>query len=435
MGISLLERPGKEVEVVCDGPEARLCAAMGLLNAATAEVVAAIAGALEDGGWQGDGITTIEHWVALRCGVTNSRARRLVAMARALADLPAAAGAFAEGALSEDQVGVMCAHVGAAHDAEVTELARRSTVGQLRRILPSIVAPEPVPDPVPDRQPLGGEDGDAGDGLGDIPGRRETAFGNSEDGRWWARVLLAPDEGALVQKALEASRDALFRAGHGDHDDHGLDATIGWSDALVHMAEVALSNIEGTGGLPAHRYQVIFHVDVDHPERARLHLGSLLPASLRDYLACDATGRVVLERKGTPIHVFARRRTVDDRLRSLVEQRDGRCRVPGCGRRRWLHVHHLVHAQDGGLSVPANLCCLCPAHHRLHHAGRLGISGDPTTPDGLVFTDHRGRPIRGPSPLPPAGPPHEAAVAMGLPAPRWEPPTGEHLDTKWVTWS
>ena len=135
---------------------------------------------------------------------------------------------------------------------------------------------------------------------------------------------------------------------------------VGWSDALVHMAEAALRNLEGTGRLAGDRYQVIVHLDADDPDRARLHLGPLLPASLRDYLACDATGRVVLERKGTPVHVFARRRSVDDRLRALVEHRDGGCRVPGCGRRRGLHVHHLVHHGDGGLTVPANLCCLCP---------------------------------------------------------------------------
>lgn len=244
-------------------------------------------------------------------------------------------------------------------------------------------------------------------------------------------VRAAPDEGALVEKALEASRDALFRAGVAG----AVDGTVGWSDALVHMAEAALRNLEGTGRLAGDRYQVIVHLDADDPDRARLHLGPLLPASLRDYLACDATGRVVLERKGTPVHVFARRRSVDDRLRALVEHRDGGCRVPGCGRRRGLHVHHLVHHGGGGLTVPANLCCLCPAHHRIHHAGRLGIAGDPTTPDGLVFTDHRGRPIRGPSPVPPGGPSAEAAAALGLPAPRWEPPLGEPLDPKWITWS
>ena len=430
MGLSLVQGAGGEVEVVTDGPDARLCAAMGLLNAATAEVVAAIAEALVEGGWEGDGITSAEHWVALRCGVATARARRLVALARGLADLPAAAAAFLEGSLSEDQASLVCTHVDAAHDAEVTELARRSTVGQLRRVLPTVVAPPPPPMDAPEDEPPAGEDGDPGAGLGDVPGRRETAFGHAEDGRWWARVLLQADEGAVVEKALEASRDALFR----DRGGAGSRAGVGWSDALVHMAEAALSNVEGTGRSPADRFQVVVHVDADAPDRARLHLGPFVPASVRSYLTCDATGRAVVERDGTPVHVFARRRTVDDRLRTLIEQRDGGCRVPGCGRQRWLHVHHLVHHEDGGLTVPGNLCCLCPAHHRLHHAGRLGIGGDPTTADGLAFTDHRGRPIRGPGPRPPGAAPPDVAGALGT-HPRWEPPLGESIDPKWINWS
>lgn len=433
MGLALLEREGEDLHVLSDGPEERLSAAMGLVNAATAEVVACISAAVAGGDWQGDGITTIEQWVALRAGVSGSRARRLVAAAGALADLPAASAAFTEGALSEDQVAVICRHVDAAHDGEVTELARRCTVAQLRRILPSVVPPEPEPDPEPDTEP--DPHTDPGSGLGDTPGRRETTFGNHEDGLWWSRVLLPPDEGALVQKALEASRSALFNARHPSDDEQAGEQSIAWSDALVHMAEAALSNIEGTGRLPADRYQVVFHVNADQPDVARLHLGPHLPPRLVDYLRCDSTGRVVLEQGGTPVHVFARQRTVDDRLRALIEHRDGGCRVPGCGQRRWLHVHHIVHHKDGGLTVPANLCCLCPAHHRLHHAGRLGIEGDPTTVDGVVFTDRRGRPIRGPSPRPPGGPPPEAAAAMGLPSPRWNPPIGERMETKWISWS
>ena len=49
MEISLRDRSGEGVGVVTDGPEVRLCTAMGLVNAATAEVVAAIAAGLADG--------------------------------------------------------------------------------------------------------------------------------------------------------------------------------------------------------------------------------------------------------------------------------------------------------------------------------------------------------------------------------------------------
>lgn len=84
-------------------------------------------------------------------------------------------------------------------------------------------------------------------------------------------MVLPADEGALVQKALEAARTALFGARRPDA--HDAADCVGWSDAVVHLAEAALSNIERTGRAPADRFQVIFHVDADEPERARCTWG------------------------------------------------------------------------------------------------------------------------------------------------------------------
>lgn len=412
--------------------EERLDTAMGLVNTATAELVATIGEALRTEAWQGGGILSPEHWVSWRCGVSAAHARRLVAMARKLPELPGAAAAFAEGVLSEDQTSVICRHVDAAHDAEVMEFARYCTVNQLRRVLPSVAAPEP--EEADTGEPGGDEEGTLPD-HGDVAGRREVSFGYGDDGRWWLRGLLPPEEGAVVEKALEQARAALFRGQESPADQPQDESRVGWADALVHLAEVGLTNLEGSGRPPADRYQVIVHLDAERARAARLHLGPALPASLGRYLSCDATIRAVLERAGTPIHVFERQRTVDDRLRALIEHRDGGCRVPGCAQRRWLHIHHLVHHEDGGRTVPENLCALCPAHHRMHHAGRLGIRGDPSAPDGLEFTDAAGRPLRGPRPRPPGAPPAQATRAMGLPEPRWAAPLGERLQSECIIWS
>jgi hypothetical protein len=242
----------------------------------------------------------------------------------------------------------------------------------------------------------------------------------------------------VVQKALEAARDHLFTGRRPGEEPEARNIAVGWSDALLHVAEVALANLEGTGAVPTQRYQVILHANLGPggPEGlARLHLGPALPAWVRRYLGCDATFRAIVESAGTPVSILARQRSVDERLRALVEDRDRGCRVPGCGARRWLHVHHIVHAEDGGPTTYANLCCLCRYHHRLHHRGRLGIRGDPTTPDGLVFTGPDGRPIPGPSPKPPGMSAAEALAAAGLPTPTWQTPFGETLQEKWVTWS
>lgn len=113
----------------------------------------------------------------------------------------------------------------------------------------------------------------------------------------------------------------------------------------------------------------------------------------------------------------------------VIEDRDRGCRVPGCDRSRWLHVHHIEHWENGGASDTANLLALCRRHHRWHHLGHLGISGNADDPDGVIFTDHRGyrlnscgRPIR------PRQPVDAAARDLGIPAGAWSHPTGERLD-------
>src|SRR5918996_239376 len=107
---------------------------------------------------------------------------------------------------------------------------------------------------------------------------------------------------------------------------------------------------------------------------------------------------------------------------------EGACRVPGCGYSRWLHVHHLVHWEHGGPTDPDNLLCLCPVHHRMVHKGLLTMEGDPTDPDGLVFTDNRGRQLTPAHPRPPGpGDPR--------PAGDWRHPPGERLNPYWISWN
>lgn len=109
----------------------------------------------------------------------------------------------------------------------------------------------------------------------------------------------------------------------------------------------------------------------------------------------------------------------------MIEERDKGCRVPGCERKRWLHVHHVEHWEDGGTTDTANLIALCQHRHRLHHRGGLGIAGNADDVDGIVFTDHRGNELAGCGrPRPPGDRP--------LPAGNWSHPTGERLDPYYV---
>ncbi|CAN5776723.1 hypothetical protein BH24ACT6_BH24ACT6_06940 [soil metagenome] len=130
---------------------------------------------------------------------------------------------------------------------------------------------------------------------------------------------------------------------------------------------------------------------------------------------------------GVPVSVGRAQYIVPDRTRRVVEHRDHGCRVPGCSQRRWVQVHHIVHygPPDNGPTDTWNLICLCPHHHRLHHRGKLGITGNadltPGTRRAVVFTDARGRCIEpGATPVAPGGPPPE-------PSGTWQHPLGERL--------
>lgn len=208
------------------------------------------------------------------------------------------------------------------------------------------------------------------------------------------------------------------------------------ADALLAMAEGALS--AGEARLPGtDRYLVHAHLGASPVggNELGLHLGVVLPDHLRHLLSCDGRLRPVLERDGVPCSVGRSQRIVPRRLRLLIEQRDGGCVVPGCGRRFGLEVHHIVHWEHGGETSTGNLVCLCRKHHRAHHLGLLGIVGDADVgmhcPGGVCFADRRGAPI-GPVGVPKNPPPGRSvtrhAADVGLVTGRFERPLGERLD-------
>ena len=68
--------------------------------------------------------------------------------------------------------------------------------------------------------------------------------------------------------------------------------------------------------------------------------------------------------------------TIPPRVRREVLARDKhRCQAPGCGRTRFLEVHHIVARQKRGTNHPDNLVTLCASCHRLWHERGSGAGG------------------------------------------------------------
>ena len=206
-----------------------------------------------------------------------------------------------------------------------------------------------------------------------------------------------------------------------------------WADALVRMASEAADSLDAElarTGRRGERNKVVLHHDVDPEGRfgpGQLHLGPVVPDAVARFLACDAEVMVASYRAGQLIGIHPTERTVSRALRRALERRDQGCTHPLCTQRRFLQVHHLRHWEDGGLTVPRNLICLCPVHHREHHQGELTIEGDPEQ-GTLRFLDRWGRPIE------PPGTGSPDPVRVDEPSP-FQPPYGERLSSQWFAWN
>jgi 5-methylcytosine-specific restriction endonuclease McrA len=277
--------------------------------------------------------------------------------------------------------------------------------------------------------------------------RRALQVYPDEDGMLVVRGRLEPEAGAMLLRALEAAREALYaRArvlGAGSADAEAPAYGQQQADALALVAETALAHeLDPAPG--QERYQVVVHVDAavladpDQPGQSALEDGVHVPAETSRRLACDAT-RVTMRhaRDGAVLDVGRRTRAIPPALRRALQARDRGCRFPGCGVRH-AQGHHLWHWANGGPTRLDNLALLCRRHHRAVHEEGYRVVREA---DGaLRFSSPAGRPIPE-APVPPAVPvdPARALVAAhraqglaidpGRTVPEWH---GERLDLGWA---
>jgi hypothetical protein len=337
------------------------------------------------GPWTEDGCGSCAEWLAWRCGLTPRSAREHVRVARRIRELPLIHAAFASGELSYAKVRALTRVATVESEQELLELARHATAAQLEQIVRGyqrVTSTEM--NELEDAQYLG------------------TYW--DEDGSLVVHARLAPEEGALLLRALEAMRDRLW---------HRPDETCRGSaeprrqpsaaEALAAIAQLVLT--EGVGAEPRSTpYQVVVHVDEAVLEGGEgacvLDDGPAIAPETAQRIVCDASVRRAREREGVILDHGRRKRTVPPTLRRALRLRDRGCRYPGCTNRLFTDAHHVQHWTDGGETKLENLLLLCRRHHRLLHEG--GHSVEPLPDGGFQFRDQWGNPI--PSvPRPPPG--------------------------------
>lgn len=382
-----------------DADETEIAEVAGILNLANARLVAVTERVLQDDSWVGTGVHSPTQWLAYRAGVSPERAKAIVQVAERRASFPRVISSFEAGELSLEQV-VELVKAPEWADGLVLDWGRVATVARLRKTIRREWFTEaPGHDDATPAEPTGRD-------------RISTTI--TDDHRWRISGELDMGRGSVIDAALIEAREALFSRGQ---------TTISAADCLVEVCERFVDGIESP--TRRERSKTWLHIDVSDGVASDT-AGWRLPDAIRDRLCCDGIVQPVWERDGLPFSVGRSRRIVPERTRRIVERRDRGCRVPGCTNDRFLEVHHIIHWLEGGPTSTWNLVCLCGSHHRLHHAHRLGISGNADEPDGMVFTDVRGSPLDGSGRAsPPTG-------ELPAPAQRYEPPLMGRVDYDWV---
>lgn len=363
----------------------------GTLHMVTAQLVEVTAAAIAAGDTDEAGMKTPAAWLAWRTGLSPERAGQIVKLAKARDRSPLLFDAFARGEVSADQMTELV-KAPAWAERQMLAFAEIGTVTRLRRAIRDDAFEHDPDEPAEQaaaRQPVDRVD-----------------FG-IRNGRWQLRANLPVDEGRRIEAGLTESKDRLFDQGNPD-------AT--WADALVDVAERSLDAVPSRDRHD--RYRSWIHIDATTVEATTTD-GWRLPDEVRRRCTCDGFIAPVWERDGIPFSVGRTQYLVPDRTRRIVERRDRGCRVPGCTAEHFVEVHHIIHWEDDGPTDTWNLLSLCPHHHRLHHRGLLGIEGDADRPDGITFTDARGRPIPASHPpAPPGSPPTDGQPYSAPPAGR-----------------
>lgn len=372
----------------------------GQMAQLNADLIALMAEVLASNCWAGGGITSPEHWLQLRMGISPAHAKDIVAVARRKGDFPELEAKLTRGTVSLDQFVVVARHVPAHYAHAVTQFVEDATVTQLRRVLPRYRFEPPPED----------EDATTAPRISDAP--RVTM--SRTDDRFTLRFEASAAEGALVENALREAKDALFAAGNPG-------ATLG--EALLEVAGRSLQAV--TPSDRRKHYQVLIHLDADG--NGWLNKQGAIPPRFLEHITCDAAVQPVWMRDAKPVSVGRTMRIVPDRTRRLIEDRDAGCRYPGCPASSFLENHHLVHWSQGGATDADNLVSLCPRHHREHHQGEFTIAGDPSHPTGLEFSTRYGIPIE--VRVPPDPPPRHHRP------PDRQPVRGWILDTSAVDFS
>ena len=302
--------------------------------------------------WEQDGCRHMGQWLAGHLGVTVSEGLRLTTAAHALEHLPLITAAFETGVLSLDKVLQLARFATADSEKDLIRWAKRASVNAIRHKADVANRPSVEDTRAADKERfLGWWWYDDGTRL-DIAGMLPAAEGHA---------VIAALERIADQLPAEPAADASFEQR--------------CADALVALATGA----QGSEGSDA-RAEVVLSADLralgTDEGGCELEAGPVLHPEVARRIACDCRLRAVLrDPRERAVGIGQRSRNVPRWLLRELKARDHGCTFPGCGTRRFIAAHHIIHWVWGGATELDNLVLVCSFPSQA--GARRGVEGEP----------------------------------------------------------
>jgi hypothetical protein len=326
--------------------------------------------------WEGDGARDMAHWLWMRYGISDWKARRWIAASNALQSLPSTTEAFVAGRVGIDKVVELCRYVTPESEDDVLPWAERVSAGAIRR----------KADLAREREEREAADADSARSL------RWWSF--DEGRRFGMQAELPAAAGAVVARALERVAAQLpvmpGEEGRGPSESRHADALVALS----------ASRLSEDGDLE--RATVVVHAPVEVVASGRgsaeVEGGGVVAAStVRRFLCAGRVQTVVEDASGDAVRIGSLHREPPPWMMRQLRHRDRECRFPGCGARRFASAHHIRWWADGGATSLDNLVLVCGFHHKLVHEHGWSVKRER---DGAVLWFRPGgeRYVAGPAP-------------------------------------
>jgi hypothetical protein len=295
--------------------------------------------------WRDLGARDTAHWLSIRYGVSQWKARRWIAAAHALESLPEVSEALESGELHLDKAVELTRFATPETESRLLVWAGGVSCGAIRRKADVSV-----------RRAM--------DDVEGIERSRSLTWWTFDDGRRFGiEGELPPAQGAVVARALDDLASTL-PVMPDEQGGTGVDARR--ADALV-----ALCSARTGAERESDRATVIVHARLEGSDRlseCEIEDGPAISTESAERLACNSRIQVLLENESeVPMRVGRMSREPPAWMVRQLKYRDRECRFPGCGSRRFTQAHHVVWWERGGPTDLENLVLVCTFHHRLVH--------------------------------------------------------------------